>query len=159
MSTILSKNWTLEELIQSSTADQSLMDKIPENDIDNTPSEEIKENLGRLARTVLQPISDSTGRRIHCTSGYRCEKLNKIVGGAATSDHLKGYAADINAIGLTNEQLFAHILGMEDLTYGQCILENLDGRKWVHVSYGTKKENMKTNGRDANGKVIYVHLA
>jgi len=39
---------------------------------------------------------------IHVVSGYRCEAWNTTVGGSWTSSHLKGLAADIEAIGSAN---------------------------------------------------------
>ena len=42
------------------------------------------------------------GSSIHVISGYRCESWNTTVGGSRTSSHLKGLAADIEAIGSEN---------------------------------------------------------
>ena len=36
------------------------------------------------------------------TSGYRCEKHNKEVGGSKTSSHLSGIAVDLKAVGSHN---------------------------------------------------------
>ena len=156
MITRLSRNFTLQELIESNTVNKRNNDANPDNDIDNTPSVEEINNLGRLARTVLQPIRDSVGRALIVSSGFRCDELNKAVGGSPTSDHKKGLAADINAEGMTNDELFEHIINIPAIQYGQCILEDLDGKEWVHISYGIKKQNLRTNGRDAAGKIIYI---
>lgn len=145
---ILSKHFTLEELVHSDTAIAK--------GIDNTPYQVAIDNLGRLARLVLEEIRVVVNVPIIISSGYRCAELNKLVGGVPTSDHVKGLAADINAQGMTNEELFNKILGMKDFIYSQCILENLDGRKWVHISVGIKRQNMRTDSRDENGKPIYI---
>ena len=43
----------------------------------------------------LQKIRDHFGKPVTISSGYRCEKHNKSVGGATGSYHTKGMAADI----------------------------------------------------------------
>lgn len=45
----------------------------------------------------LQELRDIIGVEIYITSGYRCEKHNKTVGGVPKSQHLYGRAADIHA--------------------------------------------------------------
>lgn len=52
-------------------------------------------NPNLLAR--LEKARDEAGTPFIVTSGCRCEKHNKAVGGVADSAHLKGYAADISA--------------------------------------------------------------
>lgn len=147
---ILSKHFTLEEFIHS--------DKAIAKGIDNTPHQVAIDNLGRLARIILEPIREVIKVPLIISSGYRCVELNALVGGVDTSDHLKGLAADINAKGKTSIELFDAILAMPDFVYGQCILENLDGRKWVHISVGIKRENMRTDERDEHSKPIYIHV-
>lgn len=44
---------------------------------------------------ILQKIRDHFGKSVHISSGYRCAKHNKNVGGATGSRHGKGMAADI----------------------------------------------------------------
>lgn len=60
----------------------------------------------------LQKLRDLTGP-LKVTSGFRCKKHNKDVGGSPTSQHTKGTAADIvsrrihpDIIAETAEQLF-----------------------------------------------------
>jgi len=67
------KYFTINELCKSSVASKKK--------IDNTPSEEVKVNLERLINEVLDPIREEFGKPITVTSGYRCSKLNKEVGG------------------------------------------------------------------------------
>ena len=123
MSTKLSKNFTLQELTKSATADRY--------DIDNTPNEKEIENLKRLANNVLQPIRDKWKKSIFVNSGFRCEELNTKVGGSKTSQHRKGEAADIEVSNSNNAKLFNMIKGMienNEIEVGQLIWE-----------YGTKK--------------------
>ena len=125
-----SKNFTYEELVNSATAKRLK--------IDNTPNEEQKEKLKRLAVEILQPIRDKYGKPIVVTSGFRCEKLNRAIGGAKSSQHCKGEAADIRSVSDSvkdNRELFNLILQMlkdKEIKVGQLIDEY--GYNWVHVS-------------------------
>ena len=128
----LSKNFTLEELTFSITANN--------HGINNAPNAEVKAALKRLAVEVLQPIRDAWGQPIVVTSGYRCPKLNAAVGGVKGSQHLLGQAADIKAANpADNGKLFACIHDLVKsgkLKVGQLIWEY--GTKtrpnWIHVS-------------------------
>lgn len=128
----LTKNFTLEELVFSITANNQ--------GINNTPSAEAKACLKRLAVEILQPIRDAWGKPIVISSGYRCPKLNAIVGGVKNSQHILGQAADIKAYNPgENGKLHALIKRMVkngQIKVGQLIWEygNKTNPKWVHVS-------------------------
>lgn len=128
----LSKNFSLEELVFSTTA--------LNNGWDNTPNKEVKAALKKLAVEVLQPIRDEWGGPIRVTSGYRSPRLNAAKGGVKNSQHLLGQAADIQASNMAdNGKLFACIKKMIEsgkLKVGQCIWEygSKTCPKWVHVS-------------------------
>lgn len=128
----LSKNFSLEELVFSITANN--------HGIDNTPNAEAKAALKRLAVEVLQPIRDAWGQPIVVTSGYRCSRLNTMVGGVKNSQHTLGQAADIKASNpADNGKLFKLIKQMvnkDQIKVGQLIWEygNKTNPKWVHVS-------------------------
>lgn len=130
----LSKNFTLEELTASTTA--------ANRKIDNTPDRVALENLSKLANEVLQPIRDAYGHTIIVNSGYRCPKLNSIIGGSKTSQHLKGEAADIRCTATSKAELFHLIKKMMDedqIKVGQLIWEHGTKKEpqWVHVSLAT----------------------
>lgn len=130
----LTENFTLEEMVASQTATAKK--------IDNTPSEQVKANLKKLCETVLQPIRDRYGKPIHVSSGYRCPKLNKAVGGVANSKHQTGEAADIQCC--NNKELWDVIVQMiknKEIKVGQLI----DEKKlhWIHLSVGTKNQILK----------------
>lgn len=130
----LSENFTLEELIASSTARTKK--------IDNTPNEQVKNNLKYLCEKVLQPIRDKYGKPIRVSSGYRCPKLNKAVGGVNTSEHQLGKAADIQCS--NNKELWNLIVSMikrGEITVGQLIDEK--HLQWIHISFGTKNQILK----------------
>ena len=128
----LSKNFSLEELTFSITANN--------HGINNTPNTEAKACLKRLAVDVLQPIREAWGQPIVVTSGYRCPALNKAVGGVNGSQHLLGQAADIKATNpKDNGKLHALIKKMVKdgrIKVGQLIWEygTKTNPKWVHVS-------------------------
>lgn len=128
----LSKNFTLEELIFSTSAIN--------HGINNTPNAEAKACLQRLAVEILQPIRDAWGAPIKVTSGYRCPWLNKVVGGVNGSQHVYGQAADIQALNpLDNGKLFAcikELVASGKIKVGQLIWEygTKSCPKWVHVS-------------------------
>jgi zinc D-Ala-D-Ala carboxypeptidase len=83
----LTEHFSLEELIASQVAARS--------GIDNTPSPAIAANLRLLAEGLERVRVALAGKPIHVSSGYRCEALNRAVGGAARSAHVDGLAADI----------------------------------------------------------------
>lgn len=90
LSLFLSQNFTLGELLHSSTAERDFRLKEEQEN----PPEEIIDNLQYLVETALQPIRDRLGYPIRINSGYRCTVLNKLIGGSATSQHCRGEAAD-----------------------------------------------------------------
>lgn len=61
--------------------------------IDNTPTKEVVENLKKVMY-ILDIVRTYIGKPIFVNSGYRCKKLNEIVGGVQKSMHTKGLAAD-----------------------------------------------------------------
>lgn len=61
--------------------------------IDNTPTKEVVENLKKVMY-ILDIVRTHIGKPILVNSGYRCKKLNEIVGGVQNSMHTKGLAAD-----------------------------------------------------------------
>ena len=70
----LAKNFTLNELVKSSTADRMGIDNWPEDDTHLV-------NITNVANHILQPVRDEWGAT-RINSGYRSPKLNKAVGGA-----------------------------------------------------------------------------
>lgn len=121
----LSQNFSLEEMTASAIARQ--------RGIPNVPNAEQIANLSLLCRKILQPIRDKVNIPVNVTSGFRCEALNKIVGGAKTSRHLRGEAADI--IAKDNKQLWEIIIGMirdGEIKVGQLIDEK--NLSWIHIS-------------------------
>ena len=53
----------------------------------------------------MQILRDKLGKPIKQTCGYRCPEHNKAVGGVSNSQHVLGYASDIQVPGLTPDQV------------------------------------------------------
>ncbi len=84
----ISKNFSWREFERSSVADHyGIANAIA--------SFEVRDSVKALVVEVLQPLRDAWGKSLAINSGYRSEELNRIVGGAATSQHLRGEAADV----------------------------------------------------------------
>lgn len=141
------KYFTIEELSKSTTAKRK--------NIDNTPTEEVKKSLTTLVDKILDPLREAYGKPIIIGSGYRCPKLNKAIGGAAYSQHMKGEAADIKTIQDTpteNKKLYDLIIKL-NLPFDQLINEfNYD---WIHVSFGPRNRRQKLEAFKSNGKTAY----
>lgn len=75
------------------------------------------------------------------TSGFRCEELNKAVGGVKTSQHQFFRAIDFIPKGMDLDECFSR-LKMSNLVYGQLIKEHSGSSEWIHVSMGDKRENL-----------------
>jgi hypothetical protein len=113
------------------------------NGIDNTPAAWHIENMKRLAENIFEPIREHFGVPIKVESFYRCPKLNKMIGGSPSSQHMKGQAIDIDDDygKITNADMFYFI--KENLDFDQLIWEfgNDQSPDWVHVSYVTPAKN------------------
>jgi zinc D-Ala-D-Ala carboxypeptidase len=119
----LSENFSLEELTASETAARK--------GIDNTPSEEVINNLKRLAAALQEVRALLNHRAILISSGYRSHELNQAVGGSATSDHCKGLAADFICPSYGTPNDIVRAIAASGLSFKQVIRE-FD--KWVHLS-------------------------
>ena len=127
----LSKNFTYEEFIRSSTAERMGIDNRPK-----TKEEEKKviENLRNLCLEVLQPLRDYVGALVHINSGYRCKALNLAVGGVKNSQHSRGEAADIRIASPKQGREWAAWIE-DNCRFDQMLLErNKNGGVWLHVS-------------------------
>lgn len=147
----LSPNFTLEELTKSETALRL--------GLDNTPTQDIVDNLQTLCTYVLQPIRDYFNTGVKVNSGYRSPAVNAAVGGVSTSDHCYGMAADIEIPGMANADLARWI--QNNLKFKQCILEfytlGIPDSGWVHVSYNPvdlKQECLTATKQD--GRTVYL---
>ena len=124
------KYFTMNELTHSATAIRK--------GIDNTPDNTSKANLTALVANILDPLREAYGKPIVVSSGYRCAKLNRAVGGVARSQHITGQAADIQSVSKskTDHKKLFELAQRLRLPYDQLIDEY--DYKWVHISFNTK---------------------
>ena len=89
------KHFTLQELTYSATARKM--------NLDNAPTEEHRRNLEEMIDRLIDPLREAWAvlcanehwgtPALTVSSGYRGYRLNKAVGGSATSAHCVGWAA------------------------------------------------------------------
>ena len=140
----LSEHFTFEEMVFSQTAVRK--------GIDNTPDAKVIYSLTNLCEYILEPIRKGIGKPIKVTSGYRSVALNKAIGGAKTSQHIEGRAADIVAIGMSVQNLYDWIK-QSGIVYDQLIQEF---NSWVHISYATNARMENLIATKVNGKTVYT---
>jgi hypothetical protein len=127
----LTEHYTLNDLCYSSTAISK--------GLSNAPSSDEIGNLKSLAENVLEKVYEHYNGNVHINSCYRGKTLNSVIGGATSSQHCSGSAADIEVPGVSNLELANWI--KDNLDYDQLILEYADNiatdpnSGWVHVSY------------------------
>ncbi len=131
----ISNNITYAEAIHSSTAKRK--------QIDNTPSPTQIEAMKLLAEKVFEPLRRWVDGPIKVNSFFRSSSLNEAIGGAASSQHCKGQAMDIDDVygRKSNAEMFNWI--KENLDFDQMIWEfGTDTQpNWLHISYVSKEDN------------------
>ena len=125
----LSLHFDLSEFTYSETAQRK--------NIDNTPSPNAIANIKALCEEVLEPAREEYGKAMIISSGYRSEQLNKAVGGAKTSQHMTGCAADI--VCSEPRRLFGIIKA--NGKFDQLLWEHAGKTQWIHVSYKPNGKN------------------
>lgn len=139
-------NFKISELIHS--------DEAVKHNINNMPDINSLDNILELISYCLQPIRDKLKKPMVVSSGFRNSMVNKLVGGSATSEHLKGMAADFTVPGMTVMQV-VDFIRKSDVKFTQLIEEHGKSSTWVHISYNKnnlKKEVLKYQ----NGKYIKI---
>ena len=139
----LSPHFSLAELVASQVATRK--------GIYNTPAAAVVANLTRLA-AMLEQVRALVAAPITISSGYRSPALNRAVGGAASSAHVLGLAADISTNKLAPKAL-ALLIRQSGIVFDQLIYEGT----WVHIglSAGAPRRQVLT-AKFAGGSVSYV---
>lgn len=122
------KYFTLKELCSSDVATQRR--------IDNFPSWTVVEHLNELTAKILEPLRVAWGSPIKVTSGYRCDALNRAVGGVSTSAHRVGYAADLQPTNGKIDEFGKFVrdwLLKNRIRFDQLLFETQGRTKWLHV--------------------------
>jgi len=141
----LSPHFTLNELMRSQAAAR--------HGIDNRPGVREIESLKGLSAGILEPVRDHFGRPFSPSSGYRCARLNRLIGGARNSQHMLGEAVDFEIPGVPNLDLALYI--RDNLVFDQLILEypvkESADAGWVHCSL---RGRGSLKSRDNRGQVM-----
>ena len=95
------KYFSFSEFFKSDVAEKHQVKNIP----DDAQLSQVLGNIKALVLNVLDPLRARIGRPIIITSGYRSQRVNELVGGSKTSQHLLGKAADIHVQGYTPQQM------------------------------------------------------
>ena len=139
----LGKHFTLAELTHSQAAARK--------GLKNDPDARALESLQLLVRNVLDPLRESLGRPITVSSGYRSPLVNRAVGGASSSQHVLGQAADIVVPGMHVTEVVARIRAL-GLPFDQLIDEF---GSWVHVSHGPRNRRQTLRARRTSAGTKY----
>lgn len=130
--------------------------------IENVPNEYELQNMEMVAKKVFEPLREAIDAPIKINSFFRCEKLNKAIGGSSKSQHCQGRAIDIDDIygHVSNAYMYYYI--KDNLDFDQLIWEfgTNDSPDWVHVSYVDGDSNRKRCLRaiKENGKTKYIDI-
>jgi hypothetical protein len=135
----LSPNFSLDSLTRSQTALRK--------GIDNKPPQQAIDNLTLLCSTLLEPARALLGVPLMVDSGFRCQALNEAVGGASTSEHLFGRAADLVPEGMDLREAFDK-LRSSALPYDQIITEC---NAWIHLGMAAEGVTPRRQAMSAMG--------
>ena len=104
-----------------------------------------------LCENVFEPVRLYLNTPIQISSGFRSLQVNKMIGGAKTSQHTKGEAMDLQ-IGAKGFNFIK-----DKLDFDQLIWEfgNDENPQWVHVSFSSKNRKQVLKATKKNGKTIY----
>ncbi len=137
----ISKNFSYREFEKSDTADRMGICNV-------IITVRVRDAVRALTLNILQPLRDAVKRAVRISSGFRCQDLNKAVGGVETSQHTKGEAADIYVLlddgsRMPSVELARLIIDLQ-LPFDQLILYPT----FVHVSHkldGAQRGNVLYN--------------
>ena len=137
------KYFSLKELCSSDVATSRR--------IDNFPSFSVVEHLTELTSKILEPLRIAWGSPLKVTSGYRCDALNRAVGGVSTSAHRLGYAVDIQP---TNGKIDEFGKFVKDwliknrIKFDQILFETQGRTKWVHIGLYSSTGSQRCETKD-----------
>jgi len=141
----LSPHFTYNEFVISQTAIRK--------GIDNTPTPEILARMATLCVELMEKVRALKGFPISVSSGYRCDRLNRAVGGSGTSQHRLGEACDFVINGLTVEEAY-QLIKNSGIEFDQLIQE-FDS--WIHISFRKgKNRRICTRATTGERRTIYT---
>lgn len=142
---LLSPHFTLQEMVVSQTAARYGMSNVPD-----APAIAALRETAVLLEEVRALFG---GSPIIVTSGYRSPMVNKLVGGAANSQHLTGHAADFVVPAIGDPHEVCKRISESAIQFDQLIYE-FDS--WTHISWSmTPRRQVLTI--DALGTMMGLH--
>lgn len=151
---MISKHISYKESTRSRTALR--------RNINNTPDDDQLKCMEEVAENLFEPLREWVGGPIQINSFFRCEELNRAIGGDGRSQHVKGQAIDIDdRYGhKTNAEMYNYI--KDNLDFDQLIWEFGDDKNpnWVHISWVSHRPNRRKVSKaykDNKGRTRYEH--
>ena len=144
--TRLSEHFTLQEMTRSQTASRK--------GIRNDPPAAAVRALTLLCENVLEKVRAHFDKPVIVSSGYRSPRLNRAIGGSASSQHCQGEAADFTVPGESNKAVCEWM--ERNLNYDQLIYEHGEGG-WIHVSWSAHRmRNQELSAKRVGGRTRYL---
>lgn len=124
------KYFTFSELLHSQTAlDNNIVNLPPRREV-----VQVYYNLVSLVDNLLDRIRERFAVPMIITSGYRCKRVNELVGGVVNSQHIKGEAVDFCFEGFSKKEMSAAFFEIaEEFEFDQLIYYKKKGV--IHISY------------------------
>ena len=141
----LTEHFTIEELTRSEIAVR--------NGIDNSCPKELIPNLLRLAE-ALEKIRNAYFLPVSVSSGYRCEALNKLIGGSPTSAHTRALAADFTRKNKSVIEICKQI--PEIVTDFDQVIYEFGPAGWVHLGLSDNPRRQLLTAILKDGKTVYL---
>ena len=128
--------FNLKEFERSSVADKY--------NIDNTIPKELVPHIEELI-DFLNPIREVWGKPIIVTSGYRCNELNKKVGGVSNSAHTIGYGVDLVSgdFSVFSNFIKSYFQSHPEVKFDQVIIERSGKSQWIHIGLYNKDNKQR----------------
>ena len=126
--------FTLEEMLATSTG-------LP-NDPPAALLPKIEDTMRRM-----DEVREALGKPVRITSGFRSPAVNLRIGGSRTSDHMLGCAVDFVCANMDPKDI-CNVLLDAYIEFDQLIAEYRNGKRWVHIGFGTKMRRQVLTYRD-----------
>ena len=133
------KYFSYSEFFKSDAAEKHQVKNIP----DDAQLSQVLGNIKALVINVLDPLRAKIDRSIIITSGYRCQRVNELVGGSETSQHLSGKAADIYVKGYTPQQMEV-VYRIIQMFYDFDQLIFYPSKNIIHISWNGDKNRQES---------------
>lgn len=139
----LSEHFSFEELTH--TDDDKLKEK------NKQEARSYKDKLVKLAEFAesVRAIIDSP---MIITSGFRCEELNKKLGGSPTSKHRFAEAIDFIPKNKSAKEAFTEII-VSNILYHEIILERRGKGHLIHIAMGERRKKLYS---PEDGKYVFI---